>query len=215
MTRKFKTSFKSFVCFLTFFAFSLFASRVCFAASEDAYTKMIQNWWEKGPLIAIQQSGKKPKLVTMGMLVKAPPAKVWKLITDYEKYPDTVEQIMDSKIVEKKGKSTTTDLLINVKLTKALNINVKVTVKFTVVKPNERVEFVRLKGDLGKYDGYWQLIPVAGGKHTMLFYAVAVESRTVPLIDTLCKEDPNWETLVSVASTMLVIQNLKTYVESH
>ncbi len=195
--------------------FSLALRGQSYAAGEDAYTKMIKNWWEKGPLIAIQQTGKKPKLVTVGMLVKGSPAKVWKAITDYEKYPDEVEHIFSSKVVKKKGNVTLTDLLLNVKLVKAININLKVQVKFTVVKPNERLEFTRVKGDLGKYDGYWQLIPVDGGKHTMLFYGVSVESRTVPLIDTLCKEDPNWETIVAYGATMMVIQGTKDYVESH
>lgn len=209
--KKYHLGFILFLCAV----FSLVLRGQSFAAGEDAYTKMIAKWWEKGPLIAIQQAGSKPKLVTIGMLVKAPPAKVWKVITDYEKYPDTVDHIISAKVVEKKGKSTTTDLLLNVKLVKAININLKVQVKFTVIKPNERLEFTRLKGDLGKYDGYWQLIPVDGGKHTMLFYAVSVESRTVPLINTLCKEDASWETIVAYGATMMVIQGTKDYVESH
>lgn len=215
MMRTFKTSLKVYISSLTFFLFSFIATHFCLGAGEDAYTKMIAKWWEKGPLIAIQQTGKKPKLVTVGMLVKAPPAKVWKLVSDVGKYPDAVEHIISAKVLEKKGGTTLTDLLINLKIVKAINLNIKAQLKFTVVKPNERIEFVMLKGDFGKYDGYWQLIPSAGGKHTLLFYGVSVESRTIPLIDSLCKDDPNWETIVAIGSTSLIIQSVKDYVESH
>jgi ribosome-associated toxin RatA of RatAB toxin-antitoxin module len=123
-------------------------------------------------LIDVQQSQKQPKgMVSALVLIDAPPATIWKIMTDCPKAPTFVPGLKSCKVLES-GKNweiirhDVKWIWFFPKISYVFRANYKI---------NRRIDFVRIKGDLREMRGSWFLLPLNGTSQTVVNYKVYLD----------------------------------------
>jgi len=123
-------------------------------------------------LIDVQQSQKQPKgMVSALVLIDAPPATIWKIMTDCPEAPTFVPGLKSCKILES-GKNweiirhDVKWIWFFPKISYVFRANYKI---------NRRIDFVRIRGDLREMRGSWHLFPLNGESQTVVNYEVYLD----------------------------------------
>lgn len=135
---------------------------------------------------ARQRPGSAIREVKAQAVFDAPPEQAWKIIRDYERYPQTMPYIQTSKVTatEGEGKVTYVYTVIAAPLVARRDYTVKIVDEsewkdgkgfykstWTLADdqgPSPQKDIVRLKVN----DGYWKLDPVLDGKKTFATYYI-------------------------------------------
>jgi ribosome-associated toxin RatA of RatAB toxin-antitoxin module len=95
----------------------------------------------------------------------------YKIISDYEKYPEFLKDVKEMKVLKKQGNKTLVEYTIHVVKTFKYQL-------WMEENPPHEIRWHLHEGDLFKVsNGYWKLEPVEGGKKTKATYFVEVEMK--------------------------------------
>ncbi len=141
------------------------------ALTEWNKTQVLQ--LKKGEiLVSVRQTGNPPKgTVEAVILIESPPENIWRIMTDCREIPNFVPglaacRVLDSghnwEIIEHEVKW------------------IRFLPTFTYVfraeyKPNRKIEFVRVRGDLREIEGSWRLTPLDQNRRTIVSYSVFLD----------------------------------------
>ena len=174
----------------------------------------IQQLTGGSPLVVVEEHEDATlKLVTGGVLVEAPSAVVWAVITDYEKYPEWMPEVEQVTVLKEEGnmREVRYDLLFKISIIKR---KVNYTLRMLYDEP-KRIEWELVEGDFDRAIGGWQLIPIRGGQATMVYYSTFTNLRSMgSLIGGLLKQQPALEMAIQVSAAVTVVQKLRERVEA-
>ena len=123
-------------------------------------------------LVDVHQSQREPKgMVNALVLIDAPPATIWKTMTDCPEAPTFVPGLKSCKVLEsaKNWEIIRHDV-------KWIWFFPKISYVFRAdYKINRRIDFVRIKGDLREMRGSWFLLPLNGTSQTVVNYKVYLD----------------------------------------
>jgi len=172
---------------------------------------------EKGEVLLIDEPGDgKPQFVTAGLLVTAPMEAVFKVITDFERYPKVFPEVTRTKIVKREGSDYYVDHTVTSSLS-IMPISIRYQLKFTVKAPDE-LHWELVEGDLRASTGYWKLVSVNDGKATAAFYRVYFD--IVPkgfliklVMEYITEKSPAFGTAVISSAALTVVKSVKDTAE--
>ncbi len=185
---------------------------------REIFDENVSKMLERGNLIIVHKkpSPELPIFVSAGTLVNAPVEKVWKVITDYEKYPEFVPQVEDVKI-KKLGENE-------------IGVTYSLSFKFTVIKLKARYTLhTRLypptdvwwtlkkdeKNDIEEAMGRWELIPIDKNK-TAAFYTIYSHLQSMGrLMRFFLKQEPHLEVTIPVSTGSVMVEAVKKRVEEN
>jgi ribosome-associated toxin RatA of RatAB toxin-antitoxin module len=150
------------------------------------------------------------KQATVIGLVKAPPAKVWAVITDYKRYPEMIPSVVEIEIVSRKGDDLVLEMEIEVP---GSNVEYK---RHDRLFPPHRIEMWPEddEGDITRGRWRWELIPHAGGTQTILVYSLYYDvGESSWILRQFLKETPTAEHGLNVATGQLSIRAFKKAAE--
>ena len=209
------------VVFLSIVAFILIAT---IAGARDFQTAIerpgidmasVTKLMKKGELLIIEEkSDGSLDLVTSGIIINAPPEKVYEVILDYGKYPEYMPSTEEVTVLKEEG---------NIK-----HVQYRIKFKFSVLKyevtyvldmehfPNKGTKWDLLESKDGKIKstyGSWQLFPIEGGR-TAAFYSVYSDIKNISwIIRKIFEAEPSMEISVNASSCVMVLKSLKNRVE--
>lgn len=120
--------------------------------------------------------------------VKAPPEKVWSILTDYDNASKVFPQMKKCKLVQDNGNHK---LVKHTIAPSGLPGSYEYTVEVKENAPHA-MEWHRVSGAFKQVDGYWKLEPLDGGRTTLVTYASYVDGGFLmpqPLIKRQCRID--------------------------
>lgn len=119
--------------------------------------------------IAEEKIGKKT-FQTSKIIIKAPPERVFDVLTDYDKAADIFSNLVKSKLVSTQGHTK------RVAFTGTTVGNlIKFDYTLDIVEKPHFIEWKRASGAFKANEGYWRLDPVDGGKATLVTYAKHID----------------------------------------
>lgn len=178
---------------------------------KESLAKLLQN----GELTSVDAVGPdKIEMCSVGILAKTTPEKVWKAITDFEGYGKLMPDFTTPEIIERTNKTATVHFTVSVLKLSLLNITTDYTLKYTFDAP-KRADISWVSGQVKNISGYWELIPVQGGKKTIVIYAITSDLGSAnPLIGAALKEQPATVMAINLSSaivlTRLIVKKAET-----
>ena len=163
------------IIFIFTFVFVVGSSVSIFSENEAAFAfskAQLSQLKDGNILVDVQRSEKQPKgMVNAWVLIDAPPATIWKIMTDCPEAPTFVPGLKSCKVLES-GKNW-----------EIIRHEVKWIWFFPTIsyvfradyKINRRIDFVKIKGDLREMRGSWQLLPLNGASQTVVSYKVYLD----------------------------------------
>ncbi len=229
-----KTSFRM-ICLVLFtlplfcFIFSGRASGLEDAVHKDAFEREIQEkmgvtWNEKaleegtdldlvkelldlGLIILINDEVEGlPWLVSVGGLVEAPAEAIFSVMTDFEHYPEFMPQ---TERVELERRTDNISVVTYHLKVNAGFIPIRATYSnYQYLRPPDRIDWALESGEFESLHGFWELIPVDGGKRTIIIYTVHSRPRQ-SVLKWLFKEEPALELMINVSSGAMIVKAIK------
>ena len=150
------------------------------------------------------------KQATVVGLVKAPPAKVWAVITDYKNYPKMIPSVVEIEVISKKGDDLVIEMEIEVP---GSNVEYK---RHDRHFPPKRIEMWPEddEGDITRGRWRWELVPYADGTQTILIYTVYYDvGESSWILRQFLKETPTAEHGLNVATGQVSIRAFKKAAE--
>ncbi|MGF1457799.1 MAG: SRPBCC family protein [Leptolyngbyaceae cyanobacterium] len=115
-------------------------------------------------------------------LIKAPAAIVWRVLTDYEAFPEHLSSVVDSRILERRENTVLVERKDRRKVG-VLPIRVKIVTENTE-HPPERIDYRMVDGTLDEMEGSWQLNSIAHAdesEQTLLIQSISAKASMGPL----------------------------------
>jgi len=176
----------------------------------------IEKLLKEGEVLIIKESGpgERFKYVSAGVLINAPPEKVWDIITDYERYPEFVPDCEKAEVEPGDAENTVhTKFTVAVKFS-ILKFRVWYTLRQVHQKSRWRIDWNLKEGELAQNVGAWELIPLEEGKLTAAFYSLYSDLRSVGfLVKWLFKEQPVMELAITSTTAILMARAMKARAE--
>ena len=150
------------------------------------------------------------KQATVIGLIKAPPAKVWAVITDYKRYPQMIPSVVEIEVISKKGDDLVLDMEIEVP---GSNVEYK---RHDRLFPPHRIEMWPEddEGDITQGRWRWELVPHADGTQTILIYTLYYDvGESSWILRQFLKETPTAEHGLNVATGQVSIRAFKKAAE--
>lgn len=95
--------------------------------------------------------------VSQSIEIKATPKQCYKVITDYESYPEFLDQLSEVEVSKKRG--NTAEVTYKIDVIKTISYTLKMK-----GKPDSHLEWTFVKGDVMKDNhGYWELEEIKKG----------------------------------------------------
>lgn len=162
-----------------------------------------------GELFEVDYIGNtKVEAVSIGMLADAPPEKVWQAVTDFEGYTKLLPDQLKTESLEKKGNEEKVRFTVSVLKLGVIDINTKYVLKYKLNKP-KRVDIGWVEGDVKNVAGYWELIPVDGGKKTIAIYVITSDlSSASPIVGAALKEQPATMMAINLSSAIIFTRKI-------
>jgi ribosome-associated toxin RatA of RatAB toxin-antitoxin module len=150
------------------------------------------------------------KQATVIGLIKAPPARVWAVITDYKNYPKMIPSVAEIEVVSKKGDDVVLEMEIEVP---GSNVEYK---RHDRLFPQRRIEMWPEddEGDITRGRWRWDLVPHAAGTQTILIYTLYYDvGESSWILRQFLKETPTAEHGLNVATGQVSIRAFKQAAE--
>ena len=178
---------------------------------KTALAKML----EKGELTAVDTYGpEKLEMCSVGILANAPPEKVWKSITDLANYGKLMPDMTTTEVLEQNDKTALVHFTVTVLKLSLLNISTDYTLRYKFDKPR-RADITWVSGKVKNVSGYWELFPVAGGKKTVVIYAITSDLASAnALIGAALKEQPATVMAINLSSAIVLTRLIVKKAES-
>lgn len=168
---------------------------------------------ERGSIVMIDYDSKGAlQLVTAGIVVDAPPADVYAIVSDFDHMKEFMPQVEESKIVKTKGDLRDVDFELKFKFS-VITSTMKYTARFDLSKP-DKITFDYVAGDLKSGGGAYVFLPLENGTKTLLFYSTISDLRSMGFLTrALLKEQPAMEPAIHVSSASVVVKAIQKRVE--
>jgi len=149
----------------------------------------------------------------VAMVVDVAPGAVWGVITDFEHYTDYLRECSSVKVKNETDKSATVYFKMTLLKAGPVNLASEYTLAYKMDK-SKRMEFSSV-GDNGKIlNGAWELVPVQGGKRTVLFYDAYSDFKSAgSLAKYMVDRSPSLEIAVNLANAMVYVEQIKRAAE--
>ena len=134
---------------------------------DESTLKILLN---KGELIHLEEINGEIKYITLTILIDAPLDKVWKVLTDFENYPEFIPGHKDCKIIKKDNNEITVESAVEFKFM-VIGSTVRYTTKYILKKP----ELIIIDTEINRETGRYKLIPINQGKRVVLFRTKEVD----------------------------------------
>jgi len=166
----------------------------------------------RGGFIFMDMStGDIPWLITAGMTINAPPEEVYSVITDFEKYVEYMPQLDSAEQKDPGDGFTEVTYTLGFRFAYVIPLSITYTLKY-YYRPPLRLDWVGIKEGEARHYGYWELVPMEGGKKTAAFYSLYSTPQWGGF-EKILKKSP-WLLPATVLSTaLIVIQKIKERVE--
>ena len=169
----------------------------------------------RGSIVIVDTNEKgKPKLVTAGTVVDAPPSVVYSVLTDYASFKDfmpQVEECTPGKVREDGMRDVKFKLKFKFSIV-SQNIEYKARFEYT---ENEKIVFEYVDGDIKDGGGSYVLVPHEGGKKTLMFYSVISDLNSMGYFTRkLLSEQPQMEPAMHVSTASVVSTAVKKRAEA-
>lgn len=159
---------------------------------------------QKGELSLVEsyRSGRL-RQVTVVALVKATPAKVWRVLTDYEHYVEFMPNLDEIEITKREG----ADVVIAYEL-EVPGPNMDYTlIHHHVPKTRIDVTLADDEGDIQTGAWRWELIPHQNGSQTILVYSLYTDVRESSwVLRQIMKSQPSLEHGLNVATGLVTVR---------
>ena len=178
---------------------------------KETLAKMLQ----KGELAAVDTVGpEKIEMCSVGILADTTPEKVWKAITDFEGYGKLMPDFTTPEVIERDEKTAVVHFTVSVLKMSLLNITTDYTLRYKF-DPPRRADISWVSGQVKNSSGYWELFPVAGGKKTVVIYAITSDLASAnALVGAALKEQPATVMAINLSSaivlTRLIVKKAET-----
>lgn len=147
----------------------------CAAGAGHAAEKVVVQAWRLGDAVQVRAQAS----------VAAPQALIWRTLTDYDRLAEFVPGISQSRVLERRG-STSTVAQTGTAHLWFFSYRIEVVVESTE-QPPDAIGIRLLRGNLKQLDGRYQLDPLAGkeGEFLLSWSGVIEPSVAVPLLIAL------------------------------
>lgn len=119
---------------------------------------------------------------TVLSLVSAPVKVVWDVLTNYERFPEFLPSVVDSRVLERRDDCVVVERKDSRKLG-ILPIRVKIVTE-NIEHPYDRIDYRMVDGTLDEMNGTWELTPVGGSGDqaaTLLVQKILAKASMGPL----------------------------------
>jgi len=161
-------------CALSSFVYISSAQAELFNGPLDRLTGIERDSLRKGKVIVAGEDGK----YVARVLITASPSTVWHVLTDYEKLPDFIPNMMSSKVLERNGDRKVVE---QVDSRQMFLINVRSRTKIAITETNQKqIDFRLIDGDLASLSGSWKIesiAPLPGKPATQVLVTQTVEAQ--------------------------------------
>ena len=126
---------------------------------------------EMGQLIHLEYKGNTLVHRMVCTLIDAPPDKVWNVISDFSKYPKFIPFMKPPGITKVAPNDLRVDFTLDITIIGPIKTIQKYSTEYVLEKPYLYMydEPDKPKGPKSEAN-YWKVVPVEGGKKTLLFY---------------------------------------------
>ena len=179
--------------------------------SQSAIKRLLS----EGQLLLINEDEKgNLRLITGGILINKPPEDVYKVITDYEHYPEFMPSVVKAEVLFCSPDKRIQHIRYVVRFKfSILSYTVDYTLKMKV-KPPRWMQWDYLEGDLADAYGSWELIPLDGGRRTAAFYSVYSDIRSINwIVKKFVEATPGMEIAINASTCTLVLKSIKARAE--
>ncbi|MEW5944742.1 MAG: SRPBCC family protein [bacterium] len=156
------------------------------------------------------------EIAAAGVLVRKKRNFVWNTLTDFERYPEKIEQITRSEILERNEKSARVRMSTNIISLGPIKIASDETSIYYFDKPSKmwcEDENAAVKND--DIINRWLLTPLAGGAQTALFNELTTDISSMGTIaNFMLKRIPSLQIAVDLSMTMILTNEIKKWAES-
>ncbi len=192
----------------------LFASPASALEPREVDPATIERLTGGAPMVIVEEEPTGGlKLVTGGVLIDAPPAEVWTVVTDYDKYPEWMPEVTEVVATDNGDgtKNVAYELLFELSIIKR---KMNYTLQTTETGGNH-IEWTLIEGDFDKSIGGWHLTEARGGKATIAWYSTFTNLKSMGrLVRGLLEEQPALEMAIQVSTAVTVVQKLRERVEA-
>ena len=123
-------------------------------------------------LVNVRQTGDPPKgMVEATILIEAPAENIWQIMTDCRELPNFVPGLKDCRVLDS-GQNWE---IIRHEVKWIWFLPRYVYVFRADYKPNRKIDFVRIRGDLREMKGSWRLTALGRDSQTILRYSVFLD----------------------------------------
>jgi ribosome-associated toxin RatA of RatAB toxin-antitoxin module len=179
--------------------------------NKESLAKLLEN----GELTSVDNVGpEKIEMCSVGVLAKATPEKIWKAITDFESYGKLMPDFTTPEVFEHTDKTALVHFTVTVLKLSLLNITTDYTLRYKFDAPR-RADISWVSGKVKNISGYWELIPVHGGKKTIVIYAITSDLGSAnPLVGAALKEQPATVMAINLSSAIVLTRLVVKKAES-
>jgi coenzyme Q-binding protein COQ10 len=158
--------------FVTFTGIEIHAATLAFKDNKGTIVSQGQDYIVR----MVDTTGSSIKTAEALFIIKGAPDAVYKIITDYEHYPEFMPNITKAKVLEKSALNTKCKFTLKVAL---INVEYSLTLKNSDNKLPYSVSWNFIEGDIKNTTGSWTINKEGPG--TLVFYSVHTEpGRLVP-----------------------------------
>ena len=168
-----------------------------------------------GQLIYFEQHGGNITDRLVVTLINAPLDKVWSVITDFSNYNKFIPTMLPPKVTKKSDKEYNVDFVLDISIYGPIKTTQKYSTAYELSKPYLYMYEVGKPKVTKDKANYWKLVPVAGGKKTLVFYLdKAPDLKSLgTLVYNIASTKPELALALQVSPVSIVVQQLKEYVE--
>lgn len=161
---------KTTTLFLGIFLISLAGAGSSAAKQETPrFTESLQDLLGRGDVVLVENAENQRQYVTVVSEIDAPPDDVWKLISNFDRYPDLFHEVEKVKVLSHQGNVADVKHYMRVDVT-VPSYRYSFTLRFLIDAGEKKLTWDLVDGDLKFFTGSWELFPVKGGKKTIMTY---------------------------------------------
>lgn len=198
---------------LTFAAFAGAAEKGKTILDQNLDQKTIMALIEHGQLFNLIYNDKGELTHRMcAVLANAPLDFVWNVITNFENYDKFVPGMLPPALRDEKKNEVTVDFILKINIIMGISSTQKYSTRYVLAKP---ILYMHDPENSSSEPGFWKLVPVDGGKRTILYYYDPAPdlSKLGKLVDGVTKAKPELALALQVSPISILLNETKAYIE--
>lgn len=201
------------VCLLTMLSSGPAAAKSVLDEKLDMGT--LQKMASTGQLIHLEYKGNVLVNRMVCTLVNAPPDKVWAVITDFRNYHRFIPFMQPAKITKISANEYKVDFTLDITIIGPIKTTLKYANEYILEKPYLYQYDPTLPKTAKSEFNYWKIVPVDGGKKTLLFYLEKPPdlAKLGTLVANIVRTKPEIGLGLQVSPISIAVAEVKKYVE--